>query len=91
MTDAGIYLMMTRMVLVGLIFILILIKLVLFYLYERDWNLVTFFYFTKIQLKLTNSRNLRHYRENQNLLSKGLALFVTLFLLSSFINMLIID
>jgi hypothetical protein len=84
------YLMIARGSLVILILIFILVKLFLFYRYERDWNFITFFYFTKMQLKLTNRRNLRHYRRNQNLLSKGLVLFILLFLFSTFINILII-
>ncbi len=91
MTDAEIYLMFTRLILLSLIFMFILIKLVLFYKFERDWSLVTFFYFNKIQLKLTISRHLRQNRITQNFLSLGLIIFLLLFLFSTLIKVLIIN
>ena len=91
MTDAEIYLMFSRIILMSLMLIIILVKLILYYRFERDWNLVTFFYFNKIQLKLTISRHLRQYRITQNFLSLGVIITLILFLFSTLIKVLIIS
>ena len=90
MTDAGNYILIAKGCLVVLIGVSLISKLVLFYIREKDWNVVTFFYFNQIQLKLTNNRNLRKSRKHQNFLTQMLIILVVLFFFSSLFHTLII-
>lgn len=90
MTDAGNYLLIARGWLVLLIGVFLIIKFVLFYIREKDWSVITFFYFNRIQLKLTNNRNLRKSRKQQNLLTQMLVVLFVLFFFSSIFYTLII-
>jgi len=68
-----------RIVLIVAFAFIFLFKMVLFFKYEKEWNSITFFHFTSIQLKMTVSKGLRKRRKLQNVLTK-LMLVVILFL-----------
>ena len=91
MTDSARYIGMIRSALIGLIILFFLVKTYLYYKYERERHANSFFYFTPIQIKLTNSRSLRRARKKQNNLSRTMAFFLLVFLLVSLFRILVID
>lgn len=78
-----------RMLLIALFSFIFVIKIILFYKYEKEWNSITFFHFTTIQLKMTVSKELRKWRKYQNLLTKILLVFILLLAAISAFNLLI--
>ncbi|MDQ6812958.1 MAG: hypothetical protein M3040_04380 [Bacteroidota bacterium] len=68
-----------RIGLIGVFSMIFLIKIILFFKYEKEWNSITFFHFTGIQLRMTVSKELRKKRKFQNSLTR-LMLVVILFL-----------
>lgn len=60
-----------------LILIVFLVKLFLQFRLEKDWDPTRFFHYTRYDLKMTTSRELRAWRKRQNSLTK-VALFLIL-------------
>lgn len=66
-----------------------IIKIVLFYKVEKEWDSIRFLHFSKIDLKMTVSKDLRNWRKRQNMLTNIFATFITLYGMSYFFQMII--
>lgn len=82
-------LVICRMLLILVFSVIFLIKIVLFFKYEKEWNSITFFHFTATQLKMTVSKELRKRRRRQNNLTLLIILIVLLLAITSAFNLLI--
>ncbi|MCW3080141.1 hypothetical protein [Segetibacter sp.] len=82
---------LSQIVLGGIFSLIFLIKIILFFKYEKEWNSITFFHFTKIQLKMTVSKELRRRRKHQNNFSMLMLILLLIFLVTSAFNLLIQD
>ena len=90
MTVIEYYFWIGKLAMITLVAIFFVTKLFYFYRYEHDRRVIPFLYFTKIQLKLTNSRSLRRYRKRQNLFSRIILFFLLILFFFTFLNVLII-
>lgn len=79
------YIEIFKISLIALLAFIIIIKVFLFYSKEKGWDSVRFFYFSKIDLKMTTTKTMRLWRKRQNnlsviiLLISGLLAFTWLF------------
>lgn len=69
--------------------ICLLIKIALYYKVEKQWDPIRFLHFSKIDLKMTVSRDLRNWRKRQNVLTVVFLTFAVLYALVSFFHMLV--
>ena len=60
------------------------IKTILFFRFEKEWDILVFFYFPELAIKMTNIRHLKVWRKRQNSLSK---VFLILLILLGAITM----
>jgi hypothetical protein len=81
----------SRISLIAVFSFVFFIKMILFFKYEKEWNSLTFFHFTKIQLKMTVSKELRKWRRRQNTLTNVILLLVLILAITSAFNLLIAD
>lgn len=81
----------SRIFFIGVFSFIFFVKMVLFFKFEKEWNSITFFHFTRIQLKMTVSRELRKWRRRQNSLTKIILILVILLGITSAFNLLIND
>jgi len=78
-------LIITAVYLLGyLIAVTLAIKTILFFKFEKDWDIIRFFYFPELAIKMTNIRHLKVWRKRQNSLSK---VFLILLILVGTITM----
>lgn len=91
MSNIGELIAVSRISLIGVFAIIFFIKMILFFKYEKEWNSITFFHFTKIQLKMTLSKELREWRKRQNGLTTVMLLLILLLAAISAFNLLIKD
>lgn len=69
-----------------IIFIIFVVKLILHLQTERAFDPVRFFHYTKVDLRLSNSKRLRAMRKNQNTLTQFLLALLAVFLFFLFLN-----
>lgn len=81
----------SRISLIAVFSIVFFIKMILFFKYEKEWNSITFFHFTKIQLKMTVSKELRKWRKRQNKLTSLILLLALLLGITSAFHLLTTD
>lgn len=55
------------------------VKTVLYFSYEKYWDSLRFFHYSKIDLKMTSIRHLRLWRKRQNKMSTAMGVFLCLF------------
>jgi hypothetical protein len=67
--------------LISLVFVSLVAKVVLYYWVEKEWDPVRFLHYSKSDLKMTVSKDLRNWRKKQNLLTH---LFLSFILLAVF-------
>jgi cytochrome b561 len=91
MTNIREVLAVSKMLLISIFSLIFFIKLVLYFKYEKEWDSITFFHFTKIQLKMTVSKELRKMRKRQNTLSTLMLILVLCFAAVASFNLLIKD
>lgn len=91
MTNIREVLAVSNMLLISIFSLIFFIKLVLYFKYEKEWDSITFFHFTKIQLKMTVSKELRKMRKRQNTLSTLMLILVLCFAAVASFNLLIKD
>lgn len=83
------YLIAVKILFLALLSISFLIKLVLFFKMERNWDALRFFHYSRVDLKMTNRRDLRVWRKRQNTLTMVVVVLFLLFCASALLNMLI--
>ena len=56
-----------------------LVKTVLYFSYEKYWDSLKFFHYSKIDLKMTTFRHLRTWRKRQNKMTTAMGILFMLF------------
>jgi hypothetical protein len=69
--------------------VILIIKTIVFFRFEKDRDPVAFFYFPKPAIKMTNIRHLRVWRKRQNSLSKVFLVLLVLLGTMAMFNLLI--
>jgi hypothetical protein len=83
------YIALAKLLLMALVFVSLLVKIALYYKVEKNWDPIRFMHFSKIDLKMTVSKDLRVWRKRQNFLSHVFLLFTLLFIVTYFFHRLI--
>jgi len=65
------------------------VKVVLYYKVEKEWDSVRFLHYSRVDLKMTVNKDLRNWRKRQNLLTNVFLIFILLFAMSSVFHMII--
>ncbi|MCW3080008.1 hypothetical protein [Segetibacter sp.] len=89
MNNINSYITQLNFLLLGLGIFSFFIKMVLYYKVEKGWDPVRFLRFSRVDLKMTVSKDLRNSRKTQNLLTKLFLTFILLFGMSTFFRIII--
>lgn len=84
------YIATTNVLLVFSLVFVLAAKILYYFKYEQGWNSLSFFWFTKIELKMTPYKKLRARRKNQNKLTNVMGLLFLLLCFSFFFKALIL-
>lgn len=82
---------LTKSGLLQVFIVVLLLKIILFFIYEREWNSIAFLHFSKVELKMTASKDLRDRRSRQNILTKIILILLLLLLITSMFHLLVQD
>lgn len=78
-----------RELLLALVVLSLIVKLVLFYKVEKEWDSVRFLHFSKIDLKMTVSKHMRVWRKRQNAMTTVFLILLLLLVVFSCFHILI--
>jgi hypothetical protein len=75
--------------LIALAVLVLVFKAILYFKYEKQWDPIGFFYYSRIGLKMTTSKNLKAARKRQNILTLVIVVLGCLVITLSLFNKLI--
>ncbi len=81
MKSIGDYIVDLEQLLLMLLLSTFLVKTVLYFSYEKYWDSLKFFHYSKIDLKMTNFRHLRTWRKRQNKMTTAMGILFMMFAL----------
>lgn len=89
MNNISSYLVTFNFLILGLGLLSFFAKVLLYSKVEKEWDFIRFLHFSRIDLKMTVSKELRSWRKRQNLLTNLFLTFILLFGMLSFFQMII--
>ena len=79
MKSVGDYIVELEQLLLMLLLSTFLVKTVLYFSYEKYWDSLKFFHYSKIDLKMTTIRHLRTWRKRQNKMTTAMGILFMMF------------
>ena len=89
MRTIGDYIVSTEQLLLALLLCTFLVKTVLYFSYEKYWDSLRFFHYSKIDLKMTTIRHLRTWRKRQNKMTAAMGILFMLFAMVYFFHKIV--
>lgn len=69
----------------------LLVKTVLYFSYEKYWDSLKFFHYSRIDLKMTTMRHLRTWRKRQNKMTTAMGILFMLFAVVYILQKMVIN
>lgn len=82
MNNVSYYLPQVNFLFLAMVLVSFVFKVVFYYRVEKEWDPIRFLHYSKVDLKMTVSKNLRVWRRRQNLLTNLFLIFILLTILS---------
>lgn len=79
MKSVGDYIVELEQILLMLFISTFLIKTILYFSYEKYWDSLKFFHYSKIDLKMTTISHLRTWRKRQNKMTTAMGILLFMF------------
>lgn len=85
------YIVYSEILLVSLVILIFALKTIMFFMFEKYWDSLKFFYYSKVDIKMTNIKVLKAWRKRQNTMTITMAVLLAIFTVLYSFHQVVLD